>query len=198
MTGQSVVKILLVCLLLLLPACAGRSALQTRVTAGAETRVCSLAVLPFENWTTKPEADLLAYRLFNSALVSSDQFTVASEGDVGLFRLRQRLLPGTLLHRSLYNALADQLTLDAVVLGRVVETGMDSRRGSDKVPFVALQVDLYDLRSDRLLLSTVHQRWGDDYRKVMHFGLITTISGVLQKMSQEIINDWKRKGVGCQ
>jgi hypothetical protein len=198
MTGQRVAKIILFCLLLLLSACAGRQALQTRVTAGADTRICSLAVMPFENWTTKPEADLLAYRLFNSALVSSDRFNVVSEGDVGLFRLRQRLLPGTLLHKSLYNALADQLAVDAVVLGRVVETGMDSRRGSDKVPFVALQVDLYDLRSDRLLLSTVHQRWGDEYRKIMHFGLVTTTSGVLQKMSQEIINDWKLKGVGCQ
>ncbi len=198
MIKQKLTKILLLCLLLMLSACAGRPALQTRVTAGADTRVCSLAVLPFDNWTTKPEADLLAYRLFNSALVSSGHFNVVAEGDVGLFRLRQRLLPGTLLHKSLYDALADQLSVDVVVLGRVVEMGMDSRRGSDLVPFVALQVDLHDLRSDRLLLSTVHQRWGDDYRKIMHFGLVTTTSGVLQKMSQEIINDWKLKGVGCQ
>ena len=198
MTGQMLEKILLICLLLLLSACAGRSKLQTRVAAGGDPNICSLAVLPFENWTRKPEAGLVAYRLFNSALIGSEQFNVTTEGEVGLFRLRQRLLPGTQLHKSLYQALAEQLEVDAVVLGRVVEAGMDSRLGSDQVPFVALQVDLFDLRSDRLLLSTVHQRWGDEYRKIMHFGLVTTTSGVLQKMSHEIINDWLNKGVTCQ
>lgn len=197
MTGQIVVKYILFCLLLSLTACAGRSPLQTRMTVGAQTNVCSVAVLPFESWARTPETGLVAYRLFNAELIGSEQFNVVPEGDIGLFRLRQRMLPGETLHKSIYNALAAQLSADAAVIGRVVEAGMDSR-GGERVPFVALQVDLYDLRTDQLLLSTVHQRWGDEYRKIMHFGLVTTTSGLLEIMSQEIITDWLSKGVKCR
>lgn len=198
MTGQTVLKYILLCALFSLTACTGRSPLQTRVTAGAETNVCNVAVLPFESWTRTPETGLIAYRLFSSELIGSEQFNVVAEGDVGLFRLRQRLLPGATLHKSIYNAMAEQMSADVAVVGRVVEAGMDSRHGADRVPFVALQVDLYDLRTDQMLLSTVHQRWGDEYRKIMHFGLVTTTSGLLKIMSQEIINDWLSKGVRCR
>lgn len=198
MCWKSQRKLLFGLSLLLLSACAGRPALQTRLTVGADTNVCNIAVLPFENWTRKLAVGSSAYRLFSAELIASKGFNVAAEGDVGLFRLRHRMLPGAMMHKDLYRSLAEQLNVDAVVLGRVVATGVDRRRGTGRVPFVELQVDLYDLRADRMLLSTVHRRWGDEYRKIMHFGLVTTTSGVMQKMSQEIIADWSNKGVMCQ
>lgn len=184
--------------LLLLVGCAGNPKLQTRLVAAAKTNVCSVAVMPFENWTRKSELSLLTGRIFTSALVQSERFNTVQEGDVGMFLLRQRLLPGNLLYKDHYDALENQLDLDAVIQGRIVEAGTVSRRGSSKVPYVSLHIDMYDAHSGRLLLNSVHQRWGDDYRKALHFGVVTTNSGLIEKMSQEIINDWFTKGVTCR
>ena len=185
-------------LLIVLTACAGNPKLQTRVVATADTNVCNIAVLPFENWTRKSELSMQASRLFVSKLVQSQHFNLVQEGDVGAFLLRQRLLPGTLLYKDHYEALESQLDLDAVIQGRIVEAGMVNRRGSSRVPYISLHIDMYDARNGQLLLNSVHQRWGDDYRKAMHFGVVTTSSGLLEKMSQEIINDWFTKGVRCR
>lgn len=198
MLGTYKQHIVLAVLLLLLVGCAGNPKLQTRLVAAAKTNICSIAVLPFENWTRKTELSLLAGRVFVSELVQSQRFNTVQEGDVGMFLLRQRLLPGSLLYKDDYEALEDQLDLDAVIQGRIVAAGMVSRRGSKQVPYVSLHIDMYDARTGHLLLSSDHQRWGDDYRKALHFGVVTTNSGLIEKMSQEIINDWFTKGVTCQ
>lgn len=189
---------LLAGLLLLLAGCAGNPRLQTRLIADADTNICNVAVLPFENWTQKSELTLLAGRMFASQLVQSKAFNTVQEGDVGMFLLRQRLLPGTLLYKKHYAALEDQLDLDAVIQGRIVEAGSYNQRGGRAIPLLSLNVDVYDARNGQLLLNSVHQRRGDDYRKVMHFGVVTTNSGLIEKMSQEIINDWFNKGVSCR
>jgi hypothetical protein len=188
----------LLLLLLALIGCAGPAKLQTRVVANAETNICNLAVLPFENWTRRSELSLLSGRIFASQLIQSQRFNMIQEGDVGMFLLRQRLLPGSLLYQDHYDAIGNQLDIDAVIQGRIVEAGSINRRGSGQVPYVSLHIDMYDARSGRLLLNTVHQRWGDDYRKALHFGVVTTNSGLVERMSQEIINDWFAKGVTCQ
>lgn len=182
----------------LLSACAGRSRLQTRIVSDAETNVCTLAVLPFENWTPKGELALLGSRLFASELVQSGGFNLIQQGDIGMFFLRQRLMPGSLLYKDHYVELAEQFKIDAVIQGRVVKSGSDSRRGLEPVPFLSLHIDMYDAHTGKLLLNSAHQRWGDDYRKLMHFGLVTTSSGLMKKMAQEIINDWIAKGVVCR
>lgn len=181
-----------------LAGCAGNPRLQTRVVAAAETNICSVAVMPFENWTRKSELSLLASRWLASELVQSQRFNMVQEGNVGMFLLRERLLPGTLLYKDHYDTLDKQMDVDAVIQGRVVDAGMVSRHGSELVPYLSLHVDIYDARTGQLLLNSVHQRWGDDYRKIMHFGVETTSSGLMKKMAQEIINDWFDKGVTCQ
>lgn len=182
----------------LLTACADRSRLQTRLVANADTKVCSVALVPFENWTRRGELAQLGGRIFASELVQNGQYSLVQEGEIGIFFLRQRLMPGTLLYKEHYDSLASQYQADAVILGRIVESGKERRRGGASVPYLSLHVDMYDARSGRLLLNSVHQRWGDDYRKVMHFGVITTQSGLMKKMAQEIINDWVAKGVVCR
>lgn len=184
-------------LLLLLSGCAGSGALQTRMMAGAEPgKICRVAVLPFENLTREDQAGVIAQRIFHGALVNSGHFTVLPEGDISLFRLRHRLLPGEILEASHYADLRDKLQVDAVVEGRLTKFGMDISRGPDDVPVVAMQMKLYDVRRGQLVLSTMHHRWGDEYRKALHFGTVTTLTGLLDRMSDEIITDWIEKGVG--
>ena len=185
-------------LLLLLVGCGGPPHLQTRIMAGADLKVCSIALMPLENWTQQKELPQLVGQSFASQLISSKEFSLVQDGDVGMFMLRQRLRPGTHLYQEHFAALDDQLKLDAIIQGRIVETGTVNRRGGQKVPFLSLYLDMYDARTGHLLLNTVHQRFGDDFRKVMHFGVLTTKSGLAVRMTQEIIEDWLDKGIRCR
>ena len=187
-------------LCLVLGGCAGAGRLQTELMAGAEPeRVCRVAVLPFNNWTQQDQAGVTAQRIFHGALVNTGRFEVRPEGDVSLFRLRHRLLPGELLESFHYADLQEKLQVDAVVQGRLTKVGMDLGRGPLPVPVLALQLKLYDVRQERLVLSTLHHRWGDEYRTAMHFGNVTTLTGLMARMSDEIIKDWIEKGVAkCQ
>lgn len=176
--------------------CAGPGRLQTRVMANtAPQEICRVAVLPFENLTREDLAGVTAQRIFHGALVNSGRFEVRPEGDVSLFRLRHRLLPGELLESFHYADLREKLQIDAVVQGRLTRVGMDRGRGP-AVPVAAMQMNLYDVRRGELVLSSMHNRWGDEYRKAMHFGTVTTITGLLDRMSDEIVADWIIKGVG--
>ncbi len=187
-------------LLLAVSGCAGSGPLQTRVMANAEPeQICRVAVLPFDNWTLEDQAGVTAQRIFHGALVNSGRFVVLPEGDVSLFRLRHRLMPGELLESFHYNDLREKLQVDAVVRGRLTKVGMDRGRGPTAVPVVAMQMNLYDVQQGKLVLSSLHNRWGDEYRLALHFGAVTTITGLLDKMSDEIIADWIEKGIGnCQ
>ncbi len=184
-------------LIMALSGCAGQPLLRTRVMANSEPqKICRVAVLPFDNWTNEDLAGITAQRIFHGALVNSGRFEVRPEGDVSLFRLRHRMLPGELLEPFHYADLLEKLRIDAVVQGRLTRVGMDIGRGPDDVPVVAMQMKLYDVRRGQLVLSTMHHRWGDEYRKAMHFGTVTTITGLMDRMSDEIIADWIEKGVG--
>ncbi|MCK4621431.1 MAG: hypothetical protein KAT62_04365 [Desulfuromonadales bacterium] len=184
----------------ILSGCFGAQQLQTRMMATAQPdSVCRMAVLPFDNWTNEEQAGVVAQRIFYGALVNSGAFEVRPEGDVSLFRLRHRLAPGALLGKFHFTDLQEKLQIDAIVQGRLTEVGSISGRGADEVPVVAMQLQVYDVRRGELLLSTFHHRWGDDYRKVMHFGTVTTLTGLFDRMSDEIIADWIERGLGnCQ
>ncbi len=184
---------------ILLCGCVGNS-IETRVAAKANPqKVCSVAILPFDNWTRQLQAGVIMQRVFHGAMVNSQAVSVRPEGDVSLFRLRHRLLPGALLESFHFSDLREKLEVDAVVQGRLTEAGVVSGRGGEETPFIAIQMDLYDVERGRLVLSTIHKRWGNDYRKVMHFGTVTTVTGLMSKVSEEIIADWLEKGVGdCQ
>ncbi len=188
------------CILAGLNGCAGGKKLETRVMATADLDgVCQVAVLPFDNWTNEDRAGIVAQRIFHGALVNSAAFEVRPEGDISLFRLRHRLLPGELLDSFHFDDLHEKLGIDAVVQGRLTEVGLDSNRGPDEIPVIAMQIKLYDVRNEQLLLNTIHHRWGDDYRQALHFGMVTTVTGLFARMSDEIVADWIAKGLGnCQ
>ncbi len=189
-------KLITLLLLAALCGCAGQRMPQTRMTAMAETDICRIAIMPFDNRTRDDRAATMAYRVFMAELVGASRFEVEPEGDVGLFRLRHRLFPGEMLLPDQYADLARQMKVDAIVMGRITDIGYDNSRGTLDIPYIALQIDLFDVRRGQPVLNTIHRRYGDEYRKMMHFGVITTTTGLMARMSQEIIADWLKKGVG--
>jgi polysaccharide biosynthesis protein PelC len=190
-------RLLAICLLLLGTGCSLSNDLMTRfVSKKSPQEVCRVAVLPFENQTGNLGAATLAYRVFYSELIAAEMVDIVPEGDVRLFLLRNRLRPGPVLTADHFEDLAKYLEVDAVVTGTLVDVGMESRSGGESVPFVALQLDMYDVQDGYWILNTFHRRWGDDYRKALHLGVVRTLSGVVTHVAGEILEDWKNKGVG--
>jgi hypothetical protein len=55
---------------------------------------------------------------------------------------------------------------------------------------------LIDTVSGARIAVTFLQRRGSDYQKIIHFGLLTTVSGLLREMAREIFNQWRTYNYG--
>ncbi|MCK4536752.1 MAG: hypothetical protein KAT93_07040 [Desulfuromonadales bacterium] len=186
------------CIVLLLLAgsgCTLQSGPQVYLSAAtADKSLCKIAVLPFTNETEQKTAAVQVYRIFISELIASGIYRVEPEGEVYFFMNRNRLRLGDILDSQTYAELAQQLEVDAVVRGRVIE--LEDKRGrSGSVPHCALQIDLVSAENGALLASVYHRRSGDDYQKILHFGTIRTVSGLVAQVSREVITAWQEKGL---
>ena len=171
----------------------------TRVAGGElRSQLCRIVLLPFINESQSEQLDIQAYRIFLAEIVKSRVFTVIPEGDLKDFFFRNRISRQTIWDRKLIATLSQQLAVDGALVVFIRDSNLV--RGSDgsKQTFVSLQVELHDARSGKLILSSFLRRRGSDYTKVLHFGVVDTVSGLLQRMAREIIEIWEEKGVsGC-
>ncbi len=184
------------CLLLLLGACGGLPEPITKVTAPSRPprALHRVALLPFAANADDPRLALKAERLFFSELVRSRIFEVVPEGDIRLFFRRQRYYPGDAPDRRELQKLRRRLGVEAVINGRIDEISL--ARGRDAGFVISLEVDLTDTETGEKLLATFLRRRGSDYQEVIHFGRITTASGLLRQMAHEVLEQWETLGFG--
>ena len=188
--------LLLFCFLLL-PACAGKNRPITKLIAPTEgAKVCRVAIFPFLDAHSSTELALKAERIFFSELVNSALFEVVPEGDVKLFFRRNRIIPGTVFATPLLATVHSQLAVDAVIIGRINEAGRSRGRSRNTGNFISLQLDMVDTRTGKKMAATFLRRAGSDYKKIIHFGMVATESGLLAHMAQEIFAQWRRRGLG--
>ncbi len=71
------------------------------------------------------------------------------------------------------------------------------RAGMD--PSLAVSIKILDANTGETLWTTYHRRQGSQFRKVMHFGMVNTITSLAQRVSDEVLEQWFRKGLrGCE
>ncbi len=203
---RRVYSIIGILVLLLLPvfilvSCSSSSSGKTITRfAGGElqSHVCRIVLLPFVNESRSLQLDVQAYRIFLAEIVKSGVFTVTPEGDLKDFFYRNRISPQTIWDRKLIATLSQQLDVDGALVVYIRDSNLVQGSYGSKQTFVSLQVELHDARSGKLILSNFLRRRGSDYIKVLHFGVIDTVSGLLQRMAREIIEIWEEEGVsGC-
>jgi len=179
--------------MLLVTACAGKKREQPLVTL-TETppaRVCRVAVLPFENQTETTAAGLMLYRIFLSALANSSEFTAVEEGTIRRILLRGKVYPGQPISPEIRDMIIRATRVDALISGEVVEAVEEK----DRV-HLAFSLRVREGATGRTLWSTYYAKSGEDYRKVMHFGEIDTLTGLASRMVTEILKSWHAKGLG--
>ena len=156
--------------------------------------LCKIAVLPFINDTNFVDGDIIPYRVFMSELNRSDSFHLSQEGDIRSLYREMSIFPGQSPDYDQIRVLSDRLNVDLLISGSIVEM-VEDRSGRGKPPLLSVNLSIIDGKTGMILWTTYHRRAGAEYRKIMHFGLVNTITSLSQKMSREIIASWFEEGL---
>ncbi|MEW6218296.1 MAG: hypothetical protein AB1634_02030 [Thermodesulfobacteriota bacterium] len=168
------------------------------VAAGGEG-ICRVAVLPFRDQGKVPFGGHVVQRTFTAELIASGRFDVALEGEVLAFFRENRQLPQATLSRDFYIKMGQTMGVDAIVAGTVLGMSEGSEGRDMVVPEVAFSLELIRIRDGKPLVVTHHHRAGDEYRWLMHVGVVQTISELVSRMSKEAIEEWRILGFeGCR
>jgi len=196
-TNSISLRLVLGLVLFCLPACGPKVPSLVKYAPLPDEKICRIAVLPFVNETDYPLANTIAFRVFMAKLVQTGRFDLAQEGDVREVFLHMRIWPGQQLHIEQIKILGDRLRVGLIVTGTVVEMAEVPMAGAVN-PVIALSLRIVDPRSGETLWYTYHRREGEHYRKVMHFGVLNTVTSLANQVSQEVLDLWFKKGFkGC-
>ena len=192
---------LLACMVLLGGALSGGGCVSTSSTPEVQLLVksplppiCRIAVLPFVNHTDYDRGDLLVYRIFVAELNRRQGFTVVQEGDVRRIYRQMQLTPKESPGYEQTLVLADRLGVDALISGEIVAMH-DEQRMKETEPVLAVDMKLLPAGATKPWLTSYHRRTGAEYRKVMHFGLVNTMTSLATVVSGEIVDAWLAKGL---
>jgi len=191
------VYLLMVGLFLSLAGCGLRSRpmVMKQAPLPDEGNVCRVAVLPFSNQCGYPLADTVFYRIFVAELLESGNYLVSQEGDVRKIYRQMKVIIGRTPDIEQIRALAGRLGVQMVISGSVLEMRDKTEYGRKLEPSIAVVVRILDAESGRTLWTTFVRREGGDYRKVMHFGVINTVSALAKRVSKEILEAWFEEGL---
>ncbi|MEW6501106.1 MAG: hypothetical protein ACOY8P_08710 [Thermodesulfobacteriota bacterium] len=179
--------------------CAARKSLYVQeFVAAPYGKVGSVAVLPFRNKSGYKQGDRILYRVFLSELVMHGPWRVALEGDVRKIYQQLHLKPWDQPSPEQLKVIASRLGVERLIAGDLF--AMEEKIYKDYVnPSISLQLRIYDGETGRILLATDHRRQGDDYRTMMHFGLVNSVTNLSRRLVQEILSEWRQRGlIACE
>ncbi|MBI5557133.1 MAG: hypothetical protein HY885_05800 [Deltaproteobacteria bacterium] len=128
------------------------------------------------------------------AKLSSAGIKVASEGDVWNLYRELRIFPNQHPDIEQIMVIGSRLDVQLIITGRIAE--MEEKMGDNYVtPVLALTLEVHDAKSGKTMWTTYHRREGADYRTVMHFGLVNTVTQLSRIMAEEVIEEWYAKGM---
>ncbi len=178
--------------LVVLLACCSCSEVQPRtqhLVDLEEERPRLVAVLPFLNDSDFDQGGTLVQRVFSSELIKLDSISVSREGDVRSIYRELGIFPYQIPDLEQRRILGSRLKADVLINGRV-KVMEEKRSGRYVNPVLALELHAYDGRTGRTLWTTHHRKKGGEYRTLMHFGMVSTVTGLSRKMSKEILEEW--------
>ncbi|NOX80612.1 MAG: hypothetical protein GXP57_05920 [Deltaproteobacteria bacterium] len=155
---------------------------------------CRVAVLPFLERGGYPRGAELFYKVFSAELVSAAAFQLVQEGDILDLYRQLTIFPSQEPNLEQLRIIGSRLGVQLFIGGDILKM-VERRSGGEVVTELTVVLRLYDGRTGKLLWETYHKRCGRDYRTVMHFGRINTITGLARRMSKEIINLWLEQGM---
>ncbi len=162
-----------------------------------ELPICNVAVLPFVNETEYNQGDVIFYRIFTAELHKVKGLSISQEGDVRKIYRQMRLGSKQTPELDQLIILGDRLGVQAFIMGKIVK--MSEKKGSmDAQPVMVVNLRLVNAVTGKIIRTTYTSRIGEDFRKIMHFGLVNTITELASLLSDEISQKWfKEGGAAC-
>lgn len=187
-------SLLSILILLCCFSCTSKKPSVQRYADFPEKRVCKVALLPFINNSKFDQGHVLVQRVFGAQLTSSANIEVVSAGDVRKIFNELRIYPNQRPTIEQVRVLGSRLGVQALISGRIVI--MEEKAGANQVnPALALSLEMHDAQNGETMFISYHRREGEDYRTLMHFGLVNTVTELSRIMADEIIEQWIKKGM---
>ena len=155
---------------------------------------CKIAVLPFVNETNFSNGDIILQKVFVAELIKNGEYLVSQEGDIRKLFQQIKIFPGHSPDYEQLRIIADRLNVQLIITGQINEMN-ENELGRGVNPSIGVLLHIYDANTGSCLWSTYHRRDGEQYRKILHFGKINSITSLAQAMSQEVINKWFAEGL---
>ena len=146
-------------------------------------------MLPFINDTEYIQGDVIFYRIFVSELHKIKGLSISQEGDVRKIYRQMRISPGENPDLEYLKILGDRLSVQAFITGKIVK--MREKEGKINAdPILAVNLQMINAANGKSMMTIYNSRTGEDYRKIMHFGLVNTITELSSLVSGEIARQW--------
>ena len=153
-------------------------------------RFCRIAIIPLKNETKNYEISKILYKVLLTEMVSETGADVVEEGEVRSFFIYEHIFPGEFLNVDMLRVFRERTGAQAVMGGRIMEA-MENR---GKV-VLAFYLWIRDTYTGKVLWSVYHKRSGEDYLKWLHFGKVSVLSELADKMVQEVLRKLRREGI---
>jgi hypothetical protein len=164
-----------------------------------QARLCRVALLPLLNESEDSTATALCYRTMLTELIAAPEVQISNPTDMQNILRRREIFPSSIYAAPphVLQDIAAELDVDGYLRVKILAYEQRNVGRSGEVPHIALQLEL--LQTDGSLVSQLfHARSGDEYRSLMHYGVIRTYTGLLARMMKEIIQQWDQQGqIGC-
>ena len=151
-----------------------------------------VAVLPFKNDTKFLQGGDIFYKVFVAKLISSNWVQVCPEGDIRAIYRQLEIFPGQQPNIQQLRIIASRLHVTYLVLGKVLKMEEKRTRQGEINPVISVSLKIINGKTGKLILVTHHYREGESYRKIMHFGMVDTVTKLAAVMSNEIIEKWEK------
>lgn len=173
-------------------ACSARKP-EIREFESASEPICSVAVLPFVNNSQFDQGDIVVQRIMVAGLSKVPGLKIAGEGDVRQLYPELQIFPGQQPAIEQMKIIGSRLAVQALITGEIVQMAEESR-GREINPILEIHLQVFDADSGQTMWATFHRRDGRDFRKLMHFGMVNTVSELAMVMADEIYLEWQNEG----
>lgn len=153
-------------------------------------------VLPFNNNSDEKQLGALATRICQDIFFNRG-FKLVNQGDLQIYLRRHHIFLTQLTKDASPEhliLLARELRVTTLLKGEIVSANYEETQG-EPLPVITLNLQLINATNGKLIASSFKTGHGTDYRTLLRFGVLRTMTQLLDRMITEITDNWEDKGV---
>ena len=166
---------------------------KLHIAKNIKNNICRVAVIPFINHTNRQGISELITKVVISELIQSG-VEVTEEGEIIRIIKRERYQIINSVPVKIIKKIGQELNVDAVIGGEVTKATKVGKH-------VCLGFFFWvrDAKNGQFIWETYYIKNGEDYRKILHFGKVSSLSGLAQRMVHEVVRtSMKRSLFRCR